>query len=294
MRILFIGCVQSSEMFLKKIIEDKADIVGVITKSESKFNADFVDLTDICIKNDIDCIYAKNINAPEIKKYIKSKYVDLILCLGWSQLLDKEILEIPRIGSIGFHPAELPMNRGRHPIIWSLVLGLEKTASTLFLMNEMPDMGKILSQEYIIIDYKDDARTLYDKVMEKAVLQISKLIKAINNNLIDFKSNDFVEGNTWRKRNKEDGKIDWRMSSRGIYNLVRALTKPYVGAHFVYKDKEYKVWKAREIITNNYKNIEPGKVIKVISNTNFWVKTEDNIIEVLECDKICLKEGEYV
>lgn len=294
MRILFIGCVQSSEMFLKKIIEDKADIVGVITKSESKFNADFVDLTDICIKNDIDCIYAKNINAPEIKKYIKSKYVDLILCLGWSQLLDKEILEIPRIGSIGFHPAELPMNRGRHPIIWSLVLGLEKTASTLFLMNEMPDMGKILSQEYITIDYKDDARTLYDKVMEKAVLQISKLIKAINNNLIDFKSNDFVEGNTWRKRNKEDGKIDWRMSSRGIYNLVRALTKPYVGAHFVYKDKEYKVWKAREIITNNYKNIEPGKVIKVISNTNFWVKTEDNIIEVLECDKICLKEGEYL
>lgn len=294
MRILFIGCVQSSEMFLKKIIEDKADIVGVITKSESKFNADFVDLTDICIKNDIDCIYAKNINAPEIKKYIKSKYVDLILCLGWSQLLDKEILEIPRIGSIGFHPAELPMNRGRHPIIWSLVLGLEKTASTLFLMNEMPDMGKILSQEYIIIDYKDDARTLYDKVMEKAVLQISKLIKAINNNLIDFKSNDFVEGNTWRKRNKEDGKIDWRMSSRGIYNLVRALTKPYVGAHFVYKDKEYKVWKAREIITNNYKNIEPGKVIKVISNKNFWVKTEDNIIEVLECDKICLKEGEYL
>lgn len=294
MRILFIGCVQSSEMFLKKIIEDKADIVGVITKSESKFNADFVDLTDICIKNDIDCIYAKNINAPEIKKYIKSKYVDLILCLGWSQLLDKEILEIPRIGSIGFHPAELPMNRGRHPIIWSLVLGLEKTASTLFLMNEMPDIGKILSQEYIIIDYKDDARTLYDKVMEKAVLQISKLIKAINNNLIDFKSNDFVEGNTWRKRNKEDGKIDWRMSSRGIYNLVRALTKPYVGAHFVYKDKEYKVWKAREIITNNYKNIEPGKVIKVISNKNFWVKTEDNIIEVLECDKICLKEGEYL
>ena len=266
----------------------------MITKSEFKFNADFVDLTDICIKNDIDCIYAKNINAPEIKKYIKSKYVDLILCLGWSQLLDKEILEIPRIGSIGFHPAELPMNRGRHPIIWSLVLGLEKTASTLFLMNEMPDMGKILSQEYITIDYKDDARTLYDKVMEKAVIQISKLIKAINNNLIDFKSNDFVEGNTWRKRNKEDGRIDWRMSSRGIYNLVRALTKPYVGAHFVYKDKEYKVWKAREIITNNYKNIEPGKVIKVISNTNFWVKTEDNIVEVLECDKICLKEGEYL
>lgn len=104
-------------------------------------------------------------------------------------------------------------------------------------MNEMPDMGKILYQEYITIDYKDDARKLYDKVMKKAVFQISRLIKAISNNLIDLKSNDFVEGNTWRKRNKEDGKIDWRMSSRGIYNLVRALTKPYVGANLYIKVK---------------------------------------------------------
>ncbi|MFQ8877714.1 MAG: hypothetical protein ACLR7N_03875 [Roseburia hominis] len=42
-------------------------------------------------------------------------------------------------------------------------------------------------------------------------------------------------GNVWRKRGKRDGEIDWRMSSRAIYNLVRALTKPYVGAHFVYR-----------------------------------------------------------
>ena len=28
--------------------------------------------------------------------------------------------------SIGFHPAALPANKGRHPIIWSLVLGLKR------------------------------------------------------------------------------------------------------------------------------------------------------------------------
>ena len=40
--------------------------------------------------------------------------------------------------------------------------------------------------------------------------------------------------------------IDWRMSSINIYNLVRALTRPYVGATFIYKDKHIKVWKARD------------------------------------------------
>ncbi|WP_408641721.1 DUF4422 domain-containing protein [Sporofaciens musculi] len=55
-------------------------------------------------------------------------------------------------------------------------------------------------------------------------------------------------GNSWRKRGKTDGKIDWRMSVRAIYNLVRALAKPYVGAHFEYQGLEYKVWKVKEIV----------------------------------------------
>ena len=39
------------------------------------------------------------------------------------------------------------------------------------------------------------------------------------------------------------------MTSQAIYNLVRALTKPYVGAHINYKEKEIIVWKV-EIIEN--------------------------------------------
>lgn len=36
MKVLFIGCVQSSEIFLKTLIRQEADIVGVITKRESR------------------------------------------------------------------------------------------------------------------------------------------------------------------------------------------------------------------------------------------------------------------
>ena len=57
---------------------------------------------------------------------------DLIICVGWSQILKSEILNIPKLGVIGFHPSKLPENRGKHPIIWSLVLGKKETASTFF------------------------------------------------------------------------------------------------------------------------------------------------------------------
>lgn len=293
MRIVFIGCVKSSELFLRKLIQIKADLAGVVTKAESKFNADFSDLGIICREHQIDYRQIRHINDEDAKNYIKSKAPDLILCLGWSQLLDEEVLRIPKLGCVGFHPAELPFNRGRHPLIWALALGLQKTASTLFLMDAAADTGKIISQQYVDIEYTDDAAKLYDKVMEKAVAQLENLLEDFEKDAVHF-IDSAEEGNVWRKRGKEDGKIDWRMSARGIYNLVRALTKPYVGAHFLYQGKEYKVWKVEEVYREGFANIEPGKIIAVESDQEFTVKAGDHLVKVLECDKIHLTIGEYL
>ena len=294
MRLLLIGCVKSSEVFLQKLINMNADIVGVVTKAEAGFNSDFVDLGDICRKQDIDYRYTKDINDEETKNYMKSKAADLFLCLGWSRILDTEVLRIPRLGCIGFHPAKLPYNRGRHPLIWALALGLEETASTLFLMDATADTGQVISQERIAIEYQDDAARLYDKVMAVAVNQLEEVINAFEDNTVNLKSYLPSEGNVWRKRGKADGKIDWRMSSRSIYNLVRALTKPYVGAHFVYQEKEYKIWKVREVFKEGYENIEPGKVIKVTEDHHVVVKVADNLIEIIDGDNVDIEVGEYL
>ena len=40
MRIVYIGCVESSRVFLHTLLKAGAEIVGVVTKSASKFNAD--------------------------------------------------------------------------------------------------------------------------------------------------------------------------------------------------------------------------------------------------------------
>lgn len=294
MRIIFIGCVQSSYLFLKALIKNKENVVGVITKKESNYNSDYCDLSKLCEDNEIDYIHIRHINDVESKEYIASKRPDLILCLGWSQLVDKEILEMAPRGCIGFHPAALPYNKGRHPIIWALALGLKKTASSLFFMDEKADNGTIISQEDIIIEYEDDATSLYKKIMDVAVVQLIEIINKIKENKsLSCVANE-SEGNSWRKRGKADGEIDWRMSSYSIYNLVRALTYPYVGAHFSYKGNEYKVWKVKEVVTDIYDNVEPGKILKVESKQRFMVKTGDNVIEILDCDEIELIAGEYL
>lgn len=140
------------------------------------------------------------------KLYIEQRSPDVIMCLGWSQLLDEEMLAMPTIGCIGFHPAELPYNRGRHPLIWALALGLKQTASTFFFMNSKADTGEIISQEKVSIEYTDDAMSLYEKIMSVAVKQLEQIVDQLKNHTVLTISQEAEKGNTWRKR----GEKRWR------------------------------------------------------------------------------------
>ncbi|MDD3506405.1 MAG: formyltransferase family protein [Sulfurimonas sp.] len=293
MRIVFIGTVALSKKALEKLIDMQVKVVGVCTKEKSSFNSDFVDLTPTCHENDIPYIFVEDINAQETIAWIKARTPDIIFCFGWSSLLKKELLHLAPLGVVGFHPAKLPQNRGRHPLIWALALGLKESASTFFFMREGVDDGDVLSQKDFVISDEDDAQSLYTKVTNLAMRQIEEFVPALQSGTYQRVAQKHNEANVWRKRGKRDGTIDFRMASRAIYNLVRALSKPYVGAHFVYKEKEIVVYKA-QIIKNNTPNIESGKVLES-THEYIVVKTYDGAIKLFDYECIELpKVGEYL
>jgi methionyl-tRNA formyltransferase len=260
MRIVFIGTVEFSLSAIERMVALNAEIVGVCTLKESRFNTDHVDLSSFSEANGIPGFYADDINSTEALTWIQEKSPDVIFCFGWSKLIKQDLLELAPLGVVGFHPAELPANRGRHPLIWALVLGLKKTASTFFFMDVGADSGDILSQQEIVITDQDDARTLYDKVIQTALAQIAEFLPQLATGSFQRIKQNARFANTWRMRGCADGKIDWRMSAQSIYNLVRGLTTPYIGSHFLVDGKEIKVWKSA-IVIDARNNIEPGKVL---------------------------------
>lgn len=293
-KTIFIGCVESSYVLLECLLQNNCPVVGIITMESSDANADFRSLVPLAVRYGIDHICTRNINDAETVNFVKSKKPEIIYCFGWSRLIGRELLSIPPYGVIGFHPTALPANRGRHPLIWALALGLEKTASTFFIMDEGADTGDIISQKEIEIDYADDARSLYDKILETARIQVLEFTEQFAKDNVKPLPQDIRSGSTWRKRGRLDGQIDWRMSCGGIYNLVRALTHPYAGAHFMREGKEIKVWKCEAAASQEYQNIEPGKVLRVNSTKDYCVKAYDGIIHILDCDDVNLTEGEYL
>lgn len=293
MKIVFIGALEFSKKTLQKLIELNANVVGVCTFKKSKFNSDFADLRPLCKKNKIPINFVNEINSMDNCNWIKSLNPEIIFCFGWSHILKKNILSLAPMGVLGFHPTKLPQNRGRHPLIWSLALGLNKSASTFFFMNEGADSGEILSQKDFDILESDNARILYDKVVNIALTQIEEFLPQLQKKTFHVKKQNHKKSNTWRKRGKADGLIDFRMTSKAIYNLVNALTKPYVGAHVIYKKKEIIVWKVK-IIKNKDINLETGKILDIKEN-EIKVKTYDGAIKIINHEfKKLPKVGEYL
>lgn len=265
MNLIFIGQVYFSYEILIVLIklrkQFKSINLTVITSEKNNFNSDFKNLLPICKKNNIEFHITGDINSKETTTWIKKNNPDVILCCGWSRLLKKKVLKIPKIGVVGYHPASLPNNKGRHPIIWSIALGLKETASSFFMMSEYADSGKVISQEKIKIN-NDNAYILYKKIIKVAKLQIKKIIIDLLNDKISFvRVKTHKKGNTWRKRSYLDGQIDWRMSAGSIKDLVNALSFPYPGAHFIHKKKVHKLLSVSIIKSKKYLNIEPGKVV---------------------------------
>lgn len=284
MRVFFIGTVEFSKKMLETLLEvPNAKVVGVATKATSKFNADHSDLSDIAKQNNIPYKYVKDINNPKYIDWIKSLNPDVIYCFGWSSIIKKDLLELTELGVIGYHPAKLPQNRGRHPLIWALVLGLRETASTFFKMDEGADSGKILSQVSFAIGLEDDAQSLYEKMIGIAKEQVKEFTHQLASNSFELIEQNHRLSNYWRKRGKKDGEIDFRMSSESIVNLVRGLTKPYVGAHVRIDEHEFKVWSAK-IGPELEQNREPGQVVACGKNQEVLVKTGNGSVWLLEHD----------
>ena len=291
MRIVFIGSVVFSEQALLKLLSLGASIVGIITKENSSYNSDFIDLSSISKEHKIPFKYVKDINHPNNIRWIAELNPDILFCLGWSSLIKNELLTLTKMGVVGFHPALLPNNRGRHPLIWAKILGLKKTGSTFFFMNEGADTGDILDQSEFNISIEDDINFIYNNMTKVALNQIERFYpKLINGTYNRIKQID--EGNTWRKRNKIDGLIDFRMTTESIINLVSGLTKPFPGAHCVKDGVEYKIWKS-ELGTNYDINFEPGKVLSINGDV-IEVKTGDGSILLTDHELPTIIKGEYL
>jgi methionyl-tRNA formyltransferase len=217
---------------IEKIYETGGHLDLLITlhdyKAQKKSGRIYLD--DFAAKNKIPLLKINHINDDDVKKALKEYEIDYLFIIGWSQIADEELINIPKSGTYGIHPTLLPMGRGRAAIPWAIIKGLKETGVTLFRLDNGVDTGAIVEQYVIPIDDNETATTLYEKVNKAHEILIAKVYKSMENNAVSLTTQDETKATYWEGRSPADGEIKPDMTVEEAERLIRATTHPYPGA----------------------------------------------------------------
>ena len=295
MKIVFMGTPDIAVPCLQKIIDEKYEILGVVTQPDKPKGRGkklgMSPVKELAIENNIPVYQPVKARDKEFIDKIKSLNPDVIVVVAFGQILPKEILEIPKLGCINVHVSLLPKYRGA--INWVIINGEEKTGVTTMYMDEGLDTGDMILKTEVNLDENITAGELHDKMMNIGAETLKETLRLIEEGNAPREVQNHEEFSYAPIMNKSLGNIDFSKSAREIHNLVRGVN-PWPSAYTTYNDVIMKVWKTKVLDEKSTKDV--GTIIDV-SKDGIKVSTIDNVLLIEEIqmpNKKRMLVGEYI
>lgn len=282
MRILFMGTPDIAVGCLQKIIDEKHDIIGVVTQPDKPVGRGkkmgMPPVKELALKYDLPVYQPIKARDEEFVKIIKDLNPDLIVVVAFGQILPKSILDIPKFGCVNVHVSLLPKYRGAAPINWVIINGEDKTGVTTMYMDEGLDTGDmILTSEFELND-EITAGELHDIMKVEGAKVLKETIDLIEKGEAPRIPQNHEEFTYAPMMNKTLGQIDFSKSAKDIHNLVRGVN-PWPSAYTTYKGQTMKIWKTK--VLSEASDKAPGTILKV-DKEGIRVSTKDNVILISE------------
>jgi len=243
MRVILASINDLGKAAIEELVE-QAELLAVFTvKERAKLYMDVSGFDEITEKYNIPLHKITDINSREVEETMKAMQPDLCMCIGWNQIIKKNILAIPKYGWIGSHPTRLlkkgdsidpKVNQaaGNEPIPYTIRGGYEKTAMSFFWLDEKVDVGDIFAQQEIDVDVEHETtKTLLDKIYEAVRIIVREKFPTI------------IAGNPPRVPQElekvppymvpllpEENRIDLSKPIEETYRLIRSCIQPYPNA----------------------------------------------------------------
>ena len=231
------------------------------------------------IKNKIKILQPEKLS--DIKSQLSDVNCQLFIVAAYAKILPKEILEIPRLGTIGVHPSLLPKHRGATPIQTAILNGDEITGTTIFLIDEKMDHGAIIANsEFRIQNLEWNYETLMKKLAELSADLLIEILPNIEEKIKNAMPQNESQATYTKKFKTEDAyiePIDLEKAQNGSANSpqvavqierkIRALN-PEPGVFTIINDKRIKLLESK-ISDNKLKLIKIQKEGKK-SQTFIW------------------------
>jgi len=223
-----------------------------------------------------------SLKTEDAKSQLKKLNVELGIMAFVLQFAPQDFVNIPKRGTIQYHPSLLPKYRGPSSINWPIIRGDTRTGLSIFRPTDGLDEGPVILQKETAIGPDDTLGTVYfDRLFPmgvKAMLEAADLVVAgKHRETRQDEAQATYEG--WCR--KAEARIHWASHVDFVYDLIRGCN-PAPGAWCTHQGKELQIFDARKLPVRTYGAVK-GKIGEVVEVTDksFQVTAQGGRIEVL-------------
>lgn len=145
--------------------------------------------SQIAAEYNIPLILSNNINSPDTLKFIEELKPDITVSAYFPQILKKEALAIPRMGTLNIHPGWLPEYKGAMVYFWALTNNENSAGVSVHWMDEGIDTGPLLARKA----FKLKKNITQEDVLMKTAVIGSRLLNRLGNQLVRGKTPQTID-----------------------------------------------------------------------------------------------------
>lgn len=263
MRIVFMGTPDFAAASLKKLIDEKYDVVGVFTQPDKPKNRGmqlaFSPVKELALENNIPVYQPEKMRDGTAYEMVKSLAPDILVVVAYGRILPDDILAIPKYGAVNVHASLLPKYRGAAPIQWAVLNGDKVTGvSTMYLATEM-DTGDIIYTAETEIGEFETSGELFDRLMVMGAELLDKTLSDIDAGIAPRTPQNHDEASYVTMLDKSISPIDWSKTPREIVKWIFGL-QPWPVATMRLNGATFRVFGAE--YTENSTDKECGKIVE--------------------------------
>ena len=281
MRIAIVGQQDFGKAVLEAFLARGDEVAGVFCAPE-KPGARPDALKTAAQEKGVAVFQFQSLKADAAKNALKKLNAELGIMAFVLQFAPQDFVNIPKHGTIQYHPSLLPKYRGPSSINWPIIRGDTSTGLSVFRPTDGLDEGPVIVQKETPIGADDTLGTVYfDRLFPmgvQAMLEAADLVVAgKHRERVQDESRASYEG--WCR--KAEARINWANHVDFVYNVVRGCN-PAPGAWTTLEGKELQVFDARKHAVRTFGAVK-GKIGEIVevSDKSFQVSAQGGRIEVL-------------
>ncbi|MEO2215737.1 formyltransferase family protein [Chromobacterium vaccinii] len=172
------------------------------------------------------------VNETHVVDQLKKLNADFFIVGNFQQKLGRELLDIPKVMAINFHPSPLPRYAGLAPFYWMSRNGETKGGVSAIKMDEGLDTGPIILQRDMPLSGFETAIELRGSQENENVFMLWELVPKMLSGDLECKSQYFEQRTYFGRPSDDDYCLDFTQSSKQVIQCVRAGYR-YPGAYII-------------------------------------------------------------